>query len=64
MWVVLKCIRWEEVDIKIYPRVLPLIHLSPMDNGSVGFLDVYDDYALALKAANDPSLVLKIRKGE
>lgn len=54
MWLVMRFVRWEDVNLGG--------KMAPPEDGSIGFLDVFDDYDKALlRAEGDTFLVEGIR---
>lgn len=62
MWLVMKLNKWEDVGLEqtgSYRLPIPC-ELAKPKGSSIGFIEVFTDYAEALSVANDPDLVMEI----
>ena len=58
MWLVNKLSLWSKTKLDRFPIEAGI---EKAESGSIGYVEVFEDYALALKDAGNPQLIKEVR---
>ena len=60
MWLIMRVHMWKDMEFFTTPAITFPIQLASPENGSIGFMEVFDDYDKVLAEAKDGDMIVPI----
>jgi len=60
MWLIMRVHKWESIELIPNLRLPFPVKLIAPDDGSIGYIEIFDDYNKALAAAQDGDLIVPV----